>query len=589
MKLNNILNPSLIIALAALATGCGVGSSGGPSTPSPTLKSIIAVTPSNPNVAAGIPVQFTATGTLSNNPTPQNVTSFVTWNSTNPSVASISNTPGKQGLATWGSATGSSLITASSGSLSASTTLTVTPAQLVSITVVPATSSIPTGTTEKYAATGKFSDNSSQNISTTVTWNSSRPDVASVSNTTGSQGIATSVASGTTMIKAISGTAPGSALLTVTGGSPAFADNVIPITVNGSPCSNSYLNKPCVSVTVCTPGNLASCQPINDILLDTGSFGLRIFKQALPSGVNPAQISSDSGPPLAECVQFGDGSSLWGPVQSADIILGNEPAVQVPIQIVDSTFATARTACTNADQTPAAAGFNGILGLGVFSYDCGSVCVNSANNGMYYSCPGSTCAGAAAQLTDQVQNPVASLPTDSNGVIVELQSVPSGGSPSANGLLILGIGTRTNNTPPGGVTAYPTDGFGEISTIFNGTSYGSIIDSGSNGLFFVPPSTGMLPNCASPNSNWFCPPSPVILSAINAGATGSPSNAIFFQIGSLTALIGSSNSVSSSIGGALPNQSPLFDWGLPFYLGRNIYVGINGKTSSLGSGPFIAY
>ncbi len=60
------------------------------------------------------------------------------------------------------------------------------------------------------------------------------------------------------------------------------ANNVLLVTVNGSLCSNSpfIVNKACVSVTVCTPGT-TNCQTINDILLDTGSSGLRIFKQAL--------------------------------------------------------------------------------------------------------------------------------------------------------------------------------------------------------------------------------------------------------------------------------------------------------------------
>jgi len=58
-------------------------------------------------------------------------------------------------------------------------------------------------------------------------------------------------------------------------------DNVLAITVNGSLCSsNSYINKPCVSVTICAPAT-STCQTISDILLDTGDSGIRIFKQVL--------------------------------------------------------------------------------------------------------------------------------------------------------------------------------------------------------------------------------------------------------------------------------------------------------------------
>src|SRR4051812_16492133 len=69
--------------------------------------------------------------------------------------------------------------------------------------------------------------------------------------------------------------------------------NVLPITVDGSLCSNTlYPNKPCVSVTVCTPGT-STCQTINDILLDTGSWGLRVFKSALNGlSLNPLMTGS---------------------------------------------------------------------------------------------------------------------------------------------------------------------------------------------------------------------------------------------------------------------------------------------------------
>ena len=467
---------------------------------------------------------------------------------------------------------------------------TVSSTQLVSITVTPATASIPTGTTQQYTATGEFGDSSTQDITTAVTWHSSSTDIATVNDS----GLADAISPATTataMIMAKSGSVSGSAILTVTGGSAAPADNVLPITVNGSLCSaGSYLNKPCVSVTVCTP-NTTTCQTVTDILLDTGSFGLRIFKWASLSPQNPlltvplTQVPSGSGV-LAECVQFGDGSALWGPVQTADVILGNEPAVSVPIQVVDSTLPGVPPACANAEQTPSAAGFNGILGVGVFSLDCGSACASNPNIGIYFSCSGSICASTSVSTSDQVRNPVVSLPTDSNGVIVELQGVPPTGAPSASGILVLGIGTRTNNTPPAGVTSYNTDQFAEVRTVFNGKAYPSIIDSGSNGLFFTPPSSGILPNCPSPNSAWFCPTPAAILSATNAGASGASQTEVFFQIGNLISLVGSSNRVFSNIGGAAPG---LFDWGLPFYFGRNLYVGIDGKSSSLGTGSYFAY
>jgi len=368
------------------------------------------------------------------------------------------------------------------------------------------------------------------------------------------------------------------------GGAPPTGNNVLSITVNGSLCSrssSSYQNKPCVSVTVCTPGT-STCQTINDILLDTGGYGLRIFKQVL--NVSLAQVSSGSGS-LAECIQYGDGSSDWGPVQIASVILGNEPAIQVPIQVIDSTFGIVPIACQNADKSPTDAGFNGILGVGFFAQDCGSGCSNSSDNGMYYTCSGSGCSGTAVALSSQVQNPVALLPQDNNGVIVQLPSVPQGGLPSVNGYLVIGIGTQANNAPLG-VKTYAADQNGEFTTNFKGISYSSYIDSGSNGLFFPSPSGSLLPNCPSPNSDWFCPSSTMSLSATNTGPSGSPSGVVLFQIGNFDMLIASSNNVFAEIGG---DGAGDFDWGLPFYFGRNVYIGLEGTESSLGSGPYWAY
>jgi hypothetical protein len=227
------------------------------------------------------------------------------------------------------------------------------PPTLLSITVSPTNPSIGVGATQQFTATGTYSDNSTQNLTTAVTWSSAAQSVATISNAAGSKGIATSVAAGTTTITAVSGSILGTTVLTVTAGGTG-TNNVLPITVNGSLCAaNSYPNKPCVSVTVCAPGTSA-CQTITDILLDTGSYGLRIFKELLPVAIQ--QAIGNSG--LAECVQFGDGSSLWGAVQTASVILGNEPAVSVPIQAVSTTFGapTPPTACSNARQTPSGAG-----------------------------------------------------------------------------------------------------------------------------------------------------------------------------------------------------------------------------------------
>src|SRR5579862_3889947 len=62
-------------------------------------------------------------------------------------------------------------------------------------------------------------------------------------------------------------------------------NNVIPIQIGPQTVcgQNGYVNEPCVTVTVCTPGLTGSghCTTIGNVLLDTGSYGLRLYRSVL--------------------------------------------------------------------------------------------------------------------------------------------------------------------------------------------------------------------------------------------------------------------------------------------------------------------
>jgi len=166
---------------------------------SATLQSI-AVSPASPTIAAGGTQQFTATGTYSDNST-KNITTSVTWKSSNAAFATIGATTG---LAT-GVAAGTTQITATQGSIvSPNDPLTVTAASvtLQSIAVTPASPTVGIGNTVQFTATGTYSDNSTKNITSSVTWASSNPSFATIVATTG---LATGVAVGTTEITATLG------------------------------------------------------------------------------------------------------------------------------------------------------------------------------------------------------------------------------------------------------------------------------------------------------------------------------------------------------------------------------------------------
>ena len=358
--------------------------------------------------------------------------------------------------------------------------------------------------------------------------------------------------------------------------------NVMSFTVNGATCAaGSYANKPCVNVTICNPGS-GTCQTVTDILLDTGSYGLRVFKSAIASLTLPQKTARQGGV-LTECAKFGDGSAEWGPVESADVTLGGETASNIPIQVLDPSFGTVPPSCGTPDASPAAAGFNGILGVGLFGEDCGSGCNGThSSNGMYFSCVGATCVGGSSDvLTDQVINPVAAFPTDNNGLIIQLPSIASSGASSVPGYIIFGVGTQTNNSPAG-LTKYAADAYGQFLTDFNGTRYDSFLDTGSNGLYFDRPTS--LASCSG--SSWFCPNSVISYSAVNLGSDGAYSGTVNFQIANASGLFGSGHSAFNDLGG---NAGNMFDFGLPFYFGRNVFLGIDGKSSTLGIGPYWAY
>jgi uncharacterized protein YjdB len=189
------------------ATYSGVSGSATLTVTAPTLASL-AVSPASASIAQGTTVQFAAIGTFTDDST-QNLTTSVQWASANQSVASI-NVNGALGLAK-GIAPGTSSITASSGSISSSATLTVTNATVVSIAVTPANASIPLGTLQQLSATGTFSDGTTQNITGTVTWSSSKNSVASIT----VSGLVTARNLGTVTITAASGSVSGSTSLSV--------------------------------------------------------------------------------------------------------------------------------------------------------------------------------------------------------------------------------------------------------------------------------------------------------------------------------------------------------------------------------------
>jgi hypothetical protein len=169
-------------------------------TVTPAVLLSLAITPPAPGIALGYEQQFTATGTFSDNTT-QDLTAAVTWNSTATEVATVANAEGSQGLAT-SVGTGTTTISATvpGTTIADATLLAVTPAVLLSIEVTPSMTQLPLGYDQQFTATGTFSDDTTQDLTTTVAWSTSMPTTATIGNGLGSQGLATGTAEGTTVV-----------------------------------------------------------------------------------------------------------------------------------------------------------------------------------------------------------------------------------------------------------------------------------------------------------------------------------------------------------------------------------------------------
>jgi hypothetical protein len=93
--------------------------------------------------------------------------------------------------------------------------VTVTTATLVSIAITPIPASLAAGTNLQLTATGTFSDGTTLNVTTFVTWLSSDTSIADVSNANGSQGLAYGFQAGTVTISAVRQAVKGTDTLTV--------------------------------------------------------------------------------------------------------------------------------------------------------------------------------------------------------------------------------------------------------------------------------------------------------------------------------------------------------------------------------------
>src|SRR6184192_3945863 len=168
----------------------------------------VSVTPATATIGVGQTAQYAAiTRDAFGNPLGGRT---VTWSSSNPAVATVNGA----GQAT-GVAVGAATLTATSEGKSGTAALTVTNVPVASVTVSPATASVPAGQGVQLTATLKDA-NGNTLTGRTVTWSSDNTAVATVS----ASGLVSGVVAGAATITATSEAKTGTSAITVTAPPP---------------------------------------------------------------------------------------------------------------------------------------------------------------------------------------------------------------------------------------------------------------------------------------------------------------------------------------------------------------------------------
>jgi hypothetical protein len=380
---------------------------------------------------------------------------------------------------------------------------------------------------------------------------------------------------------------------------------VAPLTVDGGPVIPNpsggtmlagTINQGYTSVTVCAPGS-STCQTIDHVWVDTGSYGLRLM--CTPFLATKLPPSQQGGNTVANCQQF-VASHTWGALRTADVQIGSESASSMPIQVIadGAVPVTAPSSCSSAgaaQDTVAKLGANGILGIGVFREDCGMGCqtISPPPPAFYYTCPGGTCSPVNMATTLQVQNVVGHFASDNNGTLIKMNAVSSAsGDPTGTGSLIFGINTQSNNALGSEVVflADPTTGFIQTTTTYGDmTEPASYIDSGSNAYYF---NDSSITQCTGISAGLYCPASTVSRSATMLPYNTPTNPATFTYNFSITNVNANQSALAfddaGGTSGTCGSAGCTFAWGMPLFYGRNVFTALEGTTINSNPGPFFA-
>lgn len=168
----------------------------------------ISISPASVVIPTGVTTQLIATGTY-NNGASANVSESVTWNSSNTTVATVSNSAGSRGQLN-SLSVGGAMITASdptsmisSDTSGQSTSVTVNNVLINALSISPSMpSTLSIGDTLQFSSMATFTDGSMYDVTHSVNWSSSNPAVGRIGGGASNRGRVQAMAIGSTNISA---------------------------------------------------------------------------------------------------------------------------------------------------------------------------------------------------------------------------------------------------------------------------------------------------------------------------------------------------------------------------------------------------
>ncbi len=261
---------------------------------------------------------------------------------------------------------------------------------------------------------------------------------------------------------------------------PLLADHIVPIEVRQ--IQPGDINTIFVDVTVCDAAQ--ACRTVPNVIVDTGSTGLHLYREAL-DGLELDAVTTSDGRPLSHWTGFGS-RTIWTTVNRAQVRIGKVSTDVIPIALYDkpSPLEQLPAAYTKVDSRDWFVGIaNGVLGISPRRQLAEGYFVDRHEGGAEAAPDWHE---VVVDTSRQLANPIAHFPApyDNGSVIKLLGAGPGAAYAKLPGWLGLGIGLPTYGLFPASarVVSHELDQDGHFPLMVGERRFDVLLDSATNML-----------------------------------------------------------------------------------------------------------